>query len=86
MDASEWRVSPSLNRRMLDPRVRTTLMAYQRGTLPLESAALALLAVRRATGCLDLMAAPEMSPTERRLIERYAALVREAFPPDAAPG
>ena len=54
--------------------------------MSLESAAVVLLNVRRETGCLALLSRPDTPPAQRRLIERYAALVQEAFPPAAAPG
>ena len=52
----------------------------------LERAALTLVAVRRDTGCLDLLAGPEPLPAQRRLIECHADKASEAFPPIAAPG
>lgn len=63
----------------LDPRVRTTLADFQRGRCDVETAAERLLEVRRDTGCLELHAAPDAPPSQRRLVERVAELVRQEF-------
>jgi hypothetical protein len=60
---------------MLDPRVRQALLEYQQGRRSLEATAQALIAVRRATGCLELHASPAAGAAERALLARFAELV-----------
>ena len=60
---------------MLDPRVRTALVEYQRGHRSLESAAQCLAQVRRETGCLELHASPSAGAAERALLARVAELI-----------
>lgn len=64
---------------MLDARVRTALLDFQAGRCDLETAAQALLTVRRERGCLTLMEAPESAPAQRALVARYRELVRVEF-------
>jgi hypothetical protein len=59
---------------MLDHRVRTALVEYQRGTRTLEDAAQLLAQVRRETGCLELQASPSAGAAERALLRRFAEL------------
>ena len=61
---------------MLDPRARALLIAYHNGTRSLEETAQGLMAVRRATGCLELHLAPVSAPAERALVARFTDLVR----------
>ena len=62
---------------MLDPRVRTALVEYQRGRRDLESAAQLLAQVRRETGCLALHGSASAGAAERALLARFAELVAE---------
>ena len=63
----------------LDARIRTTLLEYQSGRCDIDVAAARLVQVRRDTGCLELHAAPNATPTDRALVARVAELVGQEF-------
>ena len=69
---------------MLDPRVRSTILAFSRGQRDLESAAQVLAQVRRELGCLELHPSSAAGPAERALLVRFAELVADDDRGDAS--